>query len=599
MAATLTVDVVMNATKAVVGLKKVATTAEDTAKKTSTSASKLATLGHAIAGAYAVEKVVDFGKEAVNAATNAAVANNRLAAIFVKTGAGGAEAAKAAEDYAEALGKQIGVAPVLIEGAQGILATFHSVSSASARQAGIFNGATKAAADLAAAGFGTLTGNAKLLGKALSDPAKGFAILKRSGVVLTAAQQQQIITMEKQGNLLGAQKVLLGDVNKAVGGTAAATATASSKMSVAWEEAQVKIGTKLLPAVNTLKADLLGFVNWVLQNSNWLGPLAIGIGVLGGAVAAVNITLRIWNGLLAAAKVATTIWTGVTKLATAAQWLLNAAIEADPLVILITAIVVVVAVLVVLIIKVKAVRQAFIDAFNWIKANWPLLVAILLGPVATAVYLIIRNWGTIRTALASVWHDVEAAASSAVRAITGFFSGFVGTVERDLAGLTQAIISPFQAAWQWISAHVFAPISHAISTIKSDFHTVFSGITSIWNPFARALNSIHLSIRVPTNFITKAAGLAGKGFDWRPPLHLPTFAQGGVFDQATLGVIGEAGREIVTPEKLLRQIVGSGGDVHLHINVPVTANPAEVGRHTVQALRAYVRANGPIAGLTT
>lgn len=648
MAATLILDIVTDASKAISGFKKVDQAAEGTATSTQKSGSKIAGLAKAVATGFAVEKVVEFGKESVSAAQEMQVANARLTRVFADSGDASGEAAKHAEEYAESLGKSIGVSPVVIENAQSMLAAFHGVNNEADRQAGVFDGATKAAADLAAAGFGSITSNAKLMGKALTDPAKGMTTLARSGVKLTAAQQDQIKAMEKSGNLLGAQKLLLGDVNKAVGGTAAATATSSAKMKVAWEEVQEKIGTKLLPVVQQIQGVLTKLVDFVSAHANWIGPMAAGIGGLIIATKLVTGAQKAWNAMQAIGSAATKVWT-------AAQWLFNAAMDANPIVLLVVAIVALVAIIVLVLVKTGLLKAAWVElkriasdvwngilagvkaVWGWIKTNWPLLLAILTGPLGLAVLAIAKNWTAIKNAAQLAWAAVKTAASTAwnyisgipgaigrafsglYNILTGPFSsawgwigrsigtvvGWVGAIPGDIgrafSGLFNVLIGPFQSAWNWISRNVVGPISSAFGGFT---HTL-GGVKGAWNAVANTLNGVHISIKIPSNLVTKFLHIAGTGFTWSWPsaLRLPTLASGGVFNQATMAVVGEAGREIVTPEKLLRQIVAegrSGGStiINLNVNVPTTANPAEVGRSVVGSLRAYVRANGPIAGLT-
>ena len=56
------------------------------------------------------------------------MANARLVSVFKGAGDASGEAAKHASDFAESLGKHIGVDPEVIKGGEAILATFHSVS---------------------------------------------------------------------------------------------------------------------------------------------------------------------------------------------------------------------------------------------------------------------------------------------------------------------------------------------------------------------------------------------------------------------------------------------------------------------------------------
>src|SRR5262249_41050332 len=158
------------------------------------------------------------------------------------------------------------------------------------------------AADLAAAGFGDLSGNAVKLGKALQDPIKYTGALARTGVTFTAAQKEQIAALQKSGDLLGAQKLVLGQIEQRVGGTAEATATASQKMATAFGETQEQLGGKLLPVVNLVAGAFTKY-------SNILIPLA-------GVIIAIVVASKLFTAV-------TTVMTGVTKAAAAAQWLWN------------------------------------------------------------------------------------------------------------------------------------------------------------------------------------------------------------------------------------------------------------------------------------
>ena len=63
----------------------------------------------------------------------------------------------------------------------------------------------------------SLSGVARALAIALDDPVQGIARLKRESVDLTEAQKEQIKQLEKSGDLFGAQKQLLDDVNEKYG----------------------------------------------------------------------------------------------------------------------------------------------------------------------------------------------------------------------------------------------------------------------------------------------------------------------------------------------------------------------------------------------
>jgi hypothetical protein len=105
---------------------------------------------------------------------------------------------------------------------------------------------------MAAAGFGSAESNATQLGKALNDPIKGITALNRAGIQFTEDQKALIQSLVESGKMLEAQDMILAEIEAQVGGTAAATATASSRMTLAFGAIQEEVGKVLLPVLNRL-----------------------------------------------------------------------------------------------------------------------------------------------------------------------------------------------------------------------------------------------------------------------------------------------------------------------------------------------------------
>ena len=137
------------------------------------------------AGAIAAIGIGSFVKDAVLAAEAAATANNRVGQILSQTAGASDAQMQNVLDFAEALSTTIGVSDETIKAGQAILGTFKSVAASAGEAGGVFERATVAAADLAAAGFGSIESNSTALGKALEDPVKGLAALAKSGVTFT------------------------------------------------------------------------------------------------------------------------------------------------------------------------------------------------------------------------------------------------------------------------------------------------------------------------------------------------------------------------------------------------------------------------------
>ena len=198
---------------------------------------------------------------------------------------------------------------------------------------------------MASAGFGSVTDNAKQLGKALNDPIAGLTALRRSGIQFTEAQQDQIRTLVESGQTLEAQNLILKEIENQVGGTAEATANSTDKMKVAFSQASESIGMALLPAVEALLPFVIGLADWASQNTEILIALAAVIGGLSAAIVVANFAMK--------------AWAAVQAIATAAQWAFNVALSANPIGLVVIAVAALVAGLVILYNKVDWVRDMF------------------------------------------------------------------------------------------------------------------------------------------------------------------------------------------------------------------------------------------------
>jgi len=249
-------------------------------------------IGLGVAGGAAIA----FGKSALDAAQEAEQVQNRVAAIIKATGGAANVSAKQIEKFAQKQQMLVGVDDEVLKKSYGILLTFKNVRNEAGKGNDIFNRTAKSLADLAAAGFGDTDSAAKAMGKALQDPIKGVTALSRAGVTFSEDQKKMIRTLVESGDLLTAQKIILGEVEGQVGGTAKAGVTASERMKIAFGELQEQVGTALLPAFTKLSDWMIEtglpavqkFFKWMGDNKTTVTAVAIAFGVLTAAVYAAN-----------------------------------------------------------------------------------------------------------------------------------------------------------------------------------------------------------------------------------------------------------------------------------------------------------------------
>lgn len=204
--------------------------------------------------------LVKFGADSISAAQNVEQANNRLEQVAKSMNLFGAETSKVTQkliDFAESNEVLLGVDGELIKATQAKLLTFKELAKTADDVGGSFDRATMAALDLAAAGFGSAESNATQLGKALQDPIKGLTALTRSGVTFTAAEKEKIKALVASGQILEAQNQILSAIETQVGGTAEATAKASDRMKLAFENILESVGAQLLPVFEDFSEEIL------------------------------------------------------------------------------------------------------------------------------------------------------------------------------------------------------------------------------------------------------------------------------------------------------------------------------------------------------
>lgn len=196
-------------------------------------------------GAAAIE-----AKRAYDAYTETRKVAAQTGAVLKSTGRAANVSATQVGELATQLSRKSGIDDEAIQSSENMLLTFRGVRNEVGKGNDIFNQATKAGLDMSVAMGMDQSRAALQLGKALNDPTKGMTRLQRVGVTFTKQQQDQIKTLQKGGDTLGAQKVILGELTKEFGGSAAAQATPLDKLKVSVGNVEEAIGKGLTPIVD-------------------------------------------------------------------------------------------------------------------------------------------------------------------------------------------------------------------------------------------------------------------------------------------------------------------------------------------------------------
>ena len=265
------------------------------------------------------------------------------------------------------------------------------------------------------------------------------------------------------------------------------------------------------------------------------GPLGQALQVIGPALMVVGTVMEIVTARKAAAAAATAALTVAeeaetvaTGEATVAQEGLNIALLANPIGLVVLAVVALIGAVILAYNKigwfhdgVNAAMHGVVaafgwivtkagDVFNWLKGHWQLVLAIITGPIGLAVLFITSHFDTIKTGFADV----------------------VSSVGRIFGAVTNAITQPFRSA--------------------------FNAVANAWNATLG-----RFSFSIPS----WVPGIGGS--TWSLP-HMPMLARGGTLANSGTVLVGENGPEIlslpggstITP----RNRLGGGQDLHVHVH---------------------------------
>jgi hypothetical protein len=178
-----------------------------------------------------------------------------------------------------------------------------------------------------------------------------------------------------------------------------------------------------------MQGDIL---NGILMLEGGFGKLALSVAKMAASYVAIGVQALIAGGKMALA------------------WLIGL----GPIALVILGIGAVIGILAVLGIGFDDIKRIATGVWNWIATNWPLLLAILTGPIGLAVLAIWRHRNSIISAFRSAFSFVKGFATDAKNWIVArfndvisFFKGIPGRVRSIFSGLGRALVDSVKALW--------------------------------------------------------------------------------------------------------------------------------------------------------
>ncbi|MDQ0275742.1 phage-related protein [Arthrobacter silviterrae] len=277
----------------------------------------------------------------------------------------------------------------------------------------------------------------------------------------------------------------------------------------------IKIGGILLPIVKNAADVFLGFVKYLSQNKGVALGLGIALGTLAVGLSSIYVVTKL-------VKVAQEGWAIATKLAAGAQWLLNAALTANPIGLVVLAIAALVGGFILAYNKIgwfkdgvnaafKFVKDVIGNVGNWftgtlvpmwntavasvgkffgdvghtigdimggistvignvvgfIGKHWKLLLALVLGPLGLIIDFIATNWTSITKTFSAVWKAVTTVTSAAWKGISDVIGGAYNWIKNNVINLFKLEIKGWGAVFTWLWKDIVSPVFSGIRDVMS------------------------------------------------------------------------------------------------------------------------------------
>lgn len=450
----------------------------------------------AVAGAAAVVAV---GRDLMNMER----LNAQTATAIRSTGGVANVSARQIQNFSQRMQDLTGIQQETVIEGQNLLLTFTNVRNEVGAGNDIFTQASTAMADLSVAMGTDMTSASMLVGKALNNPLQGLSALSRAGVQFTDQQREQIEWMVESGNVMGAQKIILDELETQFGGSAAAfgetTAGQFARAKEAVMDAAEALVVRLMPAVSTAVAWFRERAIPAIQDfAEFIGPyLTEAFDV---AVAWVR---ENWPQ----------IQTTVTDVMTRVQSVITTVVD-----------------------FVRTAWAAFgDDILGHIQRVWPAIqqtiegvMDVIKGVISTVTAIISGDWGaawdgikqifsgawdvmvgtvrqslsTIRLGISAAWQVVRNITEGAWNGIKRFLSGIWDGIKGGIRNLRDAIGN----IWDSIKSVVAGPVNWLISNVVNPFLGFIRDVASF----------VGLGGAVPGPFGTIGGGGGGGGGPAQP-----------------------------------------------------------------------------------
>lgn len=258
--------------------------------------------------------------------------------------------------------------------------------------------------------------------------------------------------------------------------------------------------------VNGLKSavDFLGkMVGFIRDNQTWLVPLVAVLGTFAITLITVVKAIKTFQAIVLMAKTA--------------MLLFNASLYANPIVLIIAAIVALVAGLIYFFTQTETGRRIWSSFIDWLKSAWETVRDFFVNLWDTITSAVTTAWNGIKDFLTSTWESISSTVTSVWNAIVAFFTTIwnvivavitaylttiwtiISTVLNTIRAIWEAIWGIFgpliKAVWDLIMAIIEVAVAWISKIISTYLNAIKAFWTAIWNAISAVISTVWNAIK--------------------------------------------------------------------------------------------------------
>lgn len=204
----------------------------------------------------------------------------------------------------------------------------------------------------------------------------------------------------------------------------------------------------------------------------------------------------------------------------------------------------------------NGIKTTFSTIWNSIKTTVTTIINSIKSTISTVINAVSTTISTvlngIKTTFSTVWNSIKTTVSTIINSVKSTISTVMGSIQTGISTALSSIKTNWSNMWTNMKTTVVNIFNGIWSSIKGVINSIIGGIESMANAVIKGINSMikalnNLSFDVP-DWVPE---IGGKTFGFNIPtistISIPRLATGGVVDQATVAMIGEAGQEAVVP----------------------------------------------------